>query len=73
MGAVVSRVPELLQERGWGAMDLVRRANMGVGTAYKVAGGDTDFTIETLAKLCTLFGVPIQEVVTFVADEEQPG
>ena len=73
MGNVISRVPELLKKRGWGAMDLVRRANVGIGTAYKLAAGDADFSIQTLGKLCAVFGVPIEKIISFSPDEEQSG
>ena len=72
VGRVISHVPKLLEKRGWGAMDLVRKAELGIDTAYKLARGETDFTIQTLEKLCKVFGVPVQRVIEFVEDE-QPG
>lgn len=75
MGNVISHVPKLLKERGWGPMDLVRKAEIGVRTAYRLADGDVDFTIQTLAKLCELFELPVEDIIVFSPsdDEEQPG
>ena len=68
-GTVVSHVPKLLESKGWGAMDLVRRANLGVDTSYRLARGETDFTVQTLGRLCEVFGVPVNKVVEFVPEE----
>jgi DNA-binding Xre family transcriptional regulator len=74
MGNVVSHVPELLKEREWGPMDLVRKTTMSLDTAYRLARGEASFTTTTLEQLCKLFGVPVQEVIEYVPDEgEQPG
>ena len=77
VGRVISHVPELLKKRKWGAMDLFRELTkldekIGQQTCYRLAEGGTDFTIQTLAKLCKVFGVPVGKVVELVEDE-QPG
>ncbi len=70
MGTIVSKVPDLLEARGWTAMDLVRKANLGVYTAYRLAAGETDITLRVLKQLCEVFGVSsIDEVITFVRSE----
>ncbi|MBX3047006.1 MAG: helix-turn-helix transcriptional regulator [Anaerolineales bacterium] len=73
MGTVKSHVPALLTERGWGPMDLVRRANLSVRTAYRLTDGEAYFTTQTLEKLCQVFGVPVEKIIEFVPDEEQSG
>lgn len=72
MGNVISHVPKLLAKRGWGPMDLVRKADIGVRTAYRLAAGDADFTVQTLSKLCELFGLPVEKIIEFNPSEEQP-
>lgn len=67
------RVPELLKEKGWGAMDLVREAArrnrvLSVRTAYRLASGDTKgVEYETIATLKEVFGVNYEDLF---ADEE---
>ncbi|HLC01963.1 MAG TPA: helix-turn-helix transcriptional regulator [Anaerolineales bacterium] len=67
------RVPELLEKRGWKAMDLVREAArchrvLSVRTAYRLANGDTKgVEYETIATLKEVFGVSYEELF---ADEE---
>lgn len=72
MGNVVSHVPKLLEKRGWGPMDLVRKANVSVRTAYRLAAGESDFTVQTLGKLCELFELPVNKIIEFFPSEEQP-
>jgi len=44
-----SRVPLLLEKKGWSAMELARRANIAHGTARRLKNGETDgFTLSTL-------------------------
>lgn len=63
-GTLVIRVPELLEERGWNPMDLVRRANLATGTAYRLANGEADaITMEVLGRLCVAFGVDVGEII----------
>lgn len=69
-GTVVSNVPKLLESRGWGAMDLVRRAGLGVDTSYRLARGEIDFTIQTLGRLCEVFGVAVNKIVEYVPPED---
>ena len=65
------RVRELLNERGWGAMDLVRmpQFEFSPGTAYRLAANDgKGLKLKTLSKLSEGFGVPIDDL--FVREEE---
>jgi len=56
MGDLVSRVPELLEQRGWNAMDLIRRG-LTYNTAYRVARGETEITLKIAKQLCDIFEV----------------
>ena len=70
MGRVISRVPALLKKKGWGPMDLVRKANLSVYTAYKLARGEAEFNTQTLEKLCAAFELPVDKIIEFVPEEE---
>jgi transcriptional regulator with XRE-family HTH domain len=64
-GTLRLRVPELLKERGWGPMDLIRRSEFSFApsTAYRLARGEgSGYKMETLAKLADGFGVSIEEL-----------
>lgn len=54
MGDLVSRVPDLLAERGWAPIDLIRRG-MAYNQAYKIARGDTSVTLKTASQLLEIF------------------
>lgn len=63
-GTLKIRVPELLEERKWNPMDLVRRANIATGTAYRLANGDADaITMDVLDRLCEAFGVDVGDII----------
>ncbi len=65
------RVRELLDERGWGAMDLIRmpQFEFSPGTAYRLASNDgKGLSLTTLSKLSEGFDVPIDDL--FVREEE---
>ena len=65
------RVRELLDERGWGAMDLIRmpQFEFSPGTAYRLAANDgKGLTLLTMSKLSEGFDVPIDDL--FVREEE---
>jgi len=64
-GTLRLRVPELLKERGWGPMDLVRRPEFqfAPSTAYRLARGEADrIGMETLDKLSKGFSVRIDQL-----------
>ena len=57
------RVPELLQERGWGPMVLVRRFGFAPATAYRLARGEADaVTMDTIERLCSGFEITVAEL-----------
>jgi len=71
VGALVSRVPELLAARGWSALDLVRRG-LTYNTAYRIARGDTDVTAKTLCQLVDIFELEsISQVLVYLRDNKQ--
>jgi transcriptional regulator with XRE-family HTH domain len=54
----LSKVPQLLDKRGWSAMDLARKANIAHGTALSLKKGETDgFSVATLQKVAEALGV----------------
>ena len=58
------RVPELMEEKGWGPMDLVRKLEFAPATAYRLARGEANsVSMETLNRLCEGFGVSIDELL----------
>ena len=64
-GTLRLRVPELLKERGWGPMDLIRRPEFSFApaTAYRLARGEgSAFQLETLSKLADGFGVKVEDL-----------
>lgn len=59
------RVSELLKEREWGAMDLIRnpKFEFSPATAYRLARNDADgVSLNTLNKLSEGFGVSIDDL-----------
>lgn len=68
MGTMISFVPQLLDSRGWSAMDLVRRG-LAVDTAYKLSRGEINITMDTLTQLCDIFEVEsVCDVVEYRSD-----
>jgi DNA-binding Xre family transcriptional regulator len=64
-GTLRLRVPELLKERGWGPMDLIRRPKFSFApaTAYRLARGEgSGYKMETLARLADGFDVSIEDL-----------
>jgi len=64
------RVPDLLKEREWGPMDLVRRPEFSFApaTAYRLARGEVEaISMDTLERLADGFNVPVAEL--FVEEE----
>jgi transcriptional regulator with XRE-family HTH domain len=54
----VSRVPQLLEKRGWTAMDLAREAKIAHGTALRLQRGETGgFSTATLDAVGEALGV----------------
>lgn len=76
MGTLVSRVPELLRQRNWTAMDLVRRG-LAYNTSYRLARGDISVTVDTARQLVEIFGLDRLDDIFVVQknaiEERQPG
>ena len=71
-GARRLRVPELLEERGWDALDLVRRPEflLSPSMAYRLARKDEPvkaISFEILEKLSRGFGVAVEDLWTWEA------
>jgi methyl coenzyme M reductase alpha subunit len=70
MGTIISKVPDLAKERGWGAMELVRRG-FAVNTSYRLLAGDTDVSMSTAKRLCEIFEVDeLTDVFVYIKDGE---
>lgn len=70
MGSLTSKVPELLAERGWKPLDLVRRG-LPFNTAYRVARGHTDVTLRIARQLVDIFELSsINDVFVYSTQDE---
>ena len=68
MGAVVSRVPELIKSRNWKVIDLIRRG-MTYNMAYRVARGEVDISLEVATMLVDIFELnKLDEVFHYVRE-----
>jgi len=64
------RVPELLEERGWSASDLMRKSGLSWPTSQGLASGkEMNITLETINKLCDVFGVGAGDLIVIEAAE----
>lgn len=71
MGTLQSRVPALLQARGWTAMDLIRHG-LAFNTSYRLARGEISVNIETARRLVEIFGLEkLDDVFIIVKDDEK--
>jgi len=69
------RVSQLLEKRGWGPMDLIRRPEFSFSpaTAYRLARNDADgISFDVLEKLCRGFQVELVDIIVR-AEEESSG
>ena len=70
MGSLVSRVPELLNARGWKALELVRRG-LPYNTAYRVARGSTEINLRTARQLVDIFELTsINDIFVYSTKDE---
>ena len=66
---IKSKVKQQLDIRGWTPYELSKRASMSTQTAARLATGDTNFSLNTLLKLCEVFQVrKINEIVEYIPD-----
>ncbi len=64
------KVPELLEQKGWNATDLMRKANIAYGTALRLAKGEAEgMSFEVLGSLCDLFNVPVEEILEYIPEQ----
>jgi DNA-binding Xre family transcriptional regulator len=60
------KVPELLEEQGWNATDLMRKANIAYGTALRLSKGEAEaISFEVLNALCELFDVKVEGILEY--------
>ena len=72
MATIKIMVPELLKDRGWNPMDLVRRASLAPGTAYRLANGEAGaITLDMLGRLCDVFDIGIGELLILDTDKSK--
>ncbi len=65
------KVPELLQQHDLNATDLMRKANIAYGTAFKLAKGNgKGISFDILNTLCELFDVEVGEILEYIPDQE---
>lgn len=58
------RIPEILQEKGWTASDLMRKSGLAWPTAQGLASGKSmNITLDTIHKLCDALEVDIKELI----------
>jgi predicted transcriptional regulator len=69
MGTFVSKVPELLKERGLRPIDLIRQG-MAMSSAYRAARGYWDFNLKTALQLCNILGVnSLDDIIEYRKNE----
>jgi hypothetical protein len=71
MGELVSFVPRLLEEKGWNVKTFVAHcmlAGLSSDTAYRLARGETGFTVDTMKTVAEVLGV---SSISNVIDIEQ--
>jgi len=63
------KVPELLEQHGMNATDLMRKANIAYATAHRLSKGKgTAISFDVLEALCKLFKVPVEQVLEYVPE-----
>ena len=56
------RVAELRRERGWSQADLAEALACSVQRVAVIEGGSANLTLHTLARLATIFGLPVADL-----------
>lgn len=62
--AIAARIGYLLEQKNWSGADLARTLDKSPSEVSRWLSGTHNFTLETLAKLETVFGEPILRVET---------
>ncbi|MGB8984464.1 MAG: helix-turn-helix transcriptional regulator [Anaerolineales bacterium] len=63
------KVPELLEKKGWNISDLMRKANIGYTTAYRLSKREVGYvTFDVLNSLCEVFDAKIEDVLEYIPD-----
>ncbi len=66
------KVPELLEKKGWNISDLMRKANIGYTTAYRLSKGKVGYvTFDVLNSLCEVFDAKIEDVLEYIPDRKK--
>lgn len=65
------KVPELMNQKGLNATDLMRKANIAYPTALRLSKGEADaITFDVLESLCELFNVGVKDVLEYVPNKK---
>ena len=63
------KVPELMEQKGLNASDLMRKANIAYRTALRLSKGEaTAMSFDVLESLCQLFEVNVQDVLEYIPE-----
>lgn len=69
-GILISKIPNLMEERKVNPMDLVRKG-LAMNTAYRAARGGTDFTLGTLAAICDVLDADgLDDLIEYVRNDK---
>jgi DNA-binding Xre family transcriptional regulator len=64
------KVPELLEQSGMNATDMMRKANIAYATALRLSKGKgTAISFDVLESLCKLFDVPVEQILEYQQDK----
>jgi DNA-binding Xre family transcriptional regulator len=73
-GILKLRVPQLLEERGWTASDLMRKSGLSWPTCQGLAvGKPMNVKLETVEKLLDTFQIELGDLVVQSPDGEESG
>ena len=63
------KVPELMEQKGLNASDLMRKANIAYRTALRLSKGEAEaMSFDVLESLCKLFEVNVQDVLEYIPE-----
>jgi Predicted transcriptional regulator len=65
------KVSELMEKKRWNISDLMRKANIGYTTAYRLSKGKAGYvTFDVLNSLCETFDVQVKDILEYVPDKK---